>query len=99
MDVFSCGATLYYLKTGRAPDADTQKPWEVRFGCDLVSKKDPSQMVLPLHFPPSSPERRFLEGLVHAADPASLPPGEAPRRWTAAEALSALEAWGILEGL
>jgi hypothetical protein len=55
--------------------------------------------VLDFFFPRGSPQRAFLEGLVHRAPPGSAaPPPEgaeqalAPRRWTAAEALAWLDA-------
>ena len=63
-------------------------------GKELLEKTN----VLDFFFPRGSPQRTFLEGLVHRAPPGSTAPAPegaeqapAPRRWTAAEALAWLE--------
>jgi len=47
----------------------------------------PAVSILDHFFPPNSAHRAFLKGLVAKA------PGDEQRRWTAAEALAALDRW------
>ena len=36
VDIFSVGATFFYLITGQTPDGNTRKPWYQRFGSDVM---------------------------------------------------------------